>query len=241
MAVGQPKSAQRRAGGVIVLLLGVGLIAWGVHYLAINGTCSSTGYVAVGPVPTCHGPEGLYITGTFFAGPLIMLIGWAMASIAGLAWPVTCVFLAASFGSIKLDRNVSPGGQSFGLILGVVFLALALLSVLTTVRKRRARPRAVPGGSRPGSAAFTGPAGSAVPAGPAPEFASTGGYPVAPGPSAEFTGGTPVTPVTPPSALTPPGPEDPLDRIAKLARLRDTGALTNEEFEREKAKLLAQM
>jgi hypothetical protein len=85
MAVGQPKSALRRAGGVIVMLAGVGLIAWGAHYLAINGTCSSTGYVASGPVPTCHGPEGLYITGTFFAGPLIMLIGWAMASIASLA------------------------------------------------------------------------------------------------------------------------------------------------------------
>ena len=31
---------------------------------------------------------------------------------------------------------------------------------------------------------------------------------------------------------------DPFDKIAKLARLRDTGALTDTEFQREKAKLL---
>ena len=34
---------------------------------------------------------------------------------------------------------------------------------------------------------------------------------------------------------------DPLDRIAKLAQLRDSGALANEEFEAQKAKLLAEM
>jgi len=34
---------------------------------------------------------------------------------------------------------------------------------------------------------------------------------------------------------------DPLDRIAKLAQLRDSGALTNEEFEAQKAKLLAEL
>jgi hypothetical protein len=35
--------------------------------------------------------------------------------------------------------------------------------------------------------------------------------------------------------------QDPLDRIAKLAELRDSGALTNEEFEALKVKLLAEM
>lgn len=34
---------------------------------------------------------------------------------------------------------------------------------------------------------------------------------------------------------------DPLDRIAKLAQLRDNGALTNEEPEAQQAKLLAEM
>ena len=34
---------------------------------------------------------------------------------------------------------------------------------------------------------------------------------------------------------------DPLDRMARLAQLRDSGALTHEEFEAQKAKLLAEM
>lgn len=34
------------------------------------------------------------------------------------------------------------------------------------------------------------------------------------------------------------GAVDPLDRIAKLAKLRDSGALTEQEFETEKAKIL---
>lgn len=33
---------------------------------------------------------------------------------------------------------------------------------------------------------------------------------------------------------------DPLDRIVKLAQLRDSGALTGEKFEAQKAKLLAE-
>jgi len=37
------------------------------------------------------------------------------------------------------------------------------------------------------------------------------------------------------------GSQDPLERIARLAQLRDSGALTNEEFEAQKAKLLAGM
>ena len=37
-----------------------------------------------------------------------------------------------------------------------------------------------------------------------------------------------------------PGP-DPLDTIAKLARLRDSGAITEEDYERQKTKLLSQM
>ncbi len=37
------------------------------------------------------------------------------------------------------------------------------------------------------------------------------------------------------------GSQDPLERIARLAQLRDSGALTSEEFETQKAKLLAEM
>lgn len=54
-----------------------------------------------------------------------------------------------------------------------------------------------------------------------------------------------VDPGLPPSGPQDPSAwppkEDPLDRIAKLARLHESGALTDTEFEREKAKILSQM
>ena len=52
-----------------------------------------------------------------------------------------------------------------------------------------------------------------------------------------LTRGTPTVNVQPANTDSP----DPLDRIAKLAQLRDSGALTNEEFEAQKARLLAEM
>jgi hypothetical protein len=223
MAVGKSAPALRRVGGLIIMLIGAGLVAWGAHYLAINGTCSSTGYVSYGPVPTCHGPEGLYITATFFGGPFVMLIGWGMARIPSVLWPVFCVFLATSFASIDLDKNESSGAHTFGLVLGAAFLALALFSVVTTVRKRLAGP----------------------PPAPQPNPAMAGMYAApdsaADGASSGFTTVTPFTPAVPAAPPASTGPADPLDKIAKLAKLRDSGALTNEEFEREKAKLLAQM
>ena len=36
----------------------------------------------------------------------------------------------------------------------------------------------------------------------------------------------------------PSGPEDPLERLKKLGELRDSGVLTEEEFEAEKNKIL---
>jgi uncharacterized protein YnzC (UPF0291/DUF896 family) len=41
---------------------------------------------------------------------------------------------------------------------------------------------------------------------------------------------------------TPSAPgNDALDKIAKLAKLREQGALTEDEFNREKAKLLSEL
>jgi Short C-terminal domain len=44
----------------------------------------------------------------------------------------------------------------------------------------------------------------------------------------------------PPPAAPPPAPaqDDPVDRIEKLAKLHDEGALTDEEFSAAKAKIL---
>jgi len=50
------------------------------------------------------------------------------------------------------------------------------------------------------------------------------------------------TVTAPAAAPTPSAPSnDALDKIAKLAKLREQGALTEDEFNREKAKLLSEL
>jgi putative oligomerization/nucleic acid binding protein len=212
MAEAKGPSAGKRVGGVALMLLGVALIGWGAHYLAKNGNCSSTGYVSYGPVPKCSGGEALYITSTFFLGPGLAVAGWLMAQAWGVLWPAVCLSVGIGMITLYADSSAASGARSFGLVAGVVFAALAVLSIILTVRKRR-RPRP----------AATGPAGLAsvlsTPAGP------------------PATAGPPPMNIQPMRTDSP----DPLDRIAKLAQLRDSGALTNEEYEAQKAKLLAEM
>jgi len=228
MAQVQSRSVVKRAAGVIVLVLGAALIGYGVHYLAINGTCSSTGYSSTGPVPKCSGGEGLYITATFFLGPLVLLIGWAMAQINSVTWPVTCVCLGTGLITIDLTGTAAAGAKSFGLLAGIVFFALAIYSLITTGRKRiwgNPAGKAAPGRFVPPASYSTGSgfAASSAPQDsyPPPQFPVQDSYSPPPDPVA--------------------GISDPLDKIAKLAQLRDSGALTEAEFEQQKAKLLAQM
>ncbi len=42
-----------------------------------------------------------------------------------------------------------------------------------------------------------------------------------------------------PQAAPPPAAPDPLDRLKELGELRDSGVLTEEEFQAQKAKVLA--
>jgi hypothetical protein len=233
MAKGQRPSAGKRVLGVALMLLGVALIGYGAHYLAISGNCSSTGYVSYGPVPKCGGGEAFYIVSVFFLGPALAVLGWIFASLWGVLWPSVCVAVGLGLITIRLDASAPSGAKSFGLVVGVIFVALAVLSVIVSLRKRLRKKNAHaataghPGslGADPASVISVSMPDPPAPAGPAfagqPFFA---GQPSSAGEPAE--GGT--------------GP-DPLDKIAKLAQLRDSGALTEEEFEREKAKLLAQM
>jgi len=218
-------SAVKRVSGGALMLLGVALIGYGAHYLIRNGNCSSTGYTSYGPVPKCSGAEGLYITSVFFLGPVLGLVGWLMSRTWGWLWPLVCVSLAVGLGTIKIDSAAASGAKSLGLILGVCFFGLAVLSVTLSVRKRL-RPKPPP--PRP-------PSADAASAGTAQFDTGAGVFSPAPDSSASYQ----------PVADAAPGighsSEDPLDRIAKLARLRDSGALTEAEFEREKAKILSQM
>jgi hypothetical protein len=198
----QGRPTAKRLGGGALMLLGVALIGYGAHYLIRNGNCSSTGYTEYGPVPRCGGSEALYIMSVFFLGPGFAVIGWLMSRTWGWLWPLTCVSLAVGLATIKIDSAAAAGAKTLGLILGICFTALAVLSAALTTRKRlrRALPNAGVARVDPGL----------PPSGPQD-----------------------------PSAWPPK--EDPLDRIAKLARLHESGALTDTEFEREKAKILSQM
>lgn len=223
MTTTQGSSAVKRVSGGALMLLGVALIGYGAHYLIRNGNCSSTGYTSYGPVPKCSGAEGLYIMSVFFLGPALALVGWLMSRTSGWLWPLVCVSLAAGLGTINIDSAAASGAKSLGLILGVCFLALAVLSVVLRVRKRL----------RPKPPTLINPVTAS--AGPGPSGAGSGTFSPA---SAGFASQQPVADA-PPSIGSPN--EDPLDRIAKLAQLRDSGALTEAEFEREKSKILSQM
>lgn len=223
MTTTQDRSAVKRVSGGALMLLGVALLGYGTHYLIRNGNCSSTGYTSYGPVPRCSGAEGLYITSVFFLGPALALVGWLMSRTWGWLWPLVCVSLATGLVTIKIDKAAASGAKSLGLVLGVCFFALAVLSVTLTVRKRlRPAPPTLP---NPGTAT----------AGPGLLDVGAGTLSHA---SAGLASHQPVADAAP---TVGPSSEDPLDRIAKLAQLRDSGALTEAEFEREKAKILSQM
>ena len=159
MAEAKGPSAGRRVGGVALMLLGVALIGWGSHYIAKNGTCSGTGYVSYGPVPKCSGGEALYILSVFFLGPALAVVGWLMAQSWGVLWPAVCVAVGIGMITLDADTSATSGARAFGLVAGIVFLALAVLSTVRTVRKR-GRPEP----------AVTGPAGVASAPGTRPRI-----------------------------------------------------------------------
>lgn len=219
---GKRVSVGRRVGGVALMLAGVALIGYGAHYVTMNGNCSSTGYSSIGPVPRCSGGEALYILSVFFLGPALALVGWLLAQAWGTLWPLVCVSLGVGMVTIRLDKNAAVGAKAFGLVAGVCLFALAVLSVVLTVRKRLRRKAA------PVSLAGLAVADSAM------MSAVSGAPPVVDAHVSD------LPPPAAPQAASGSG-SDPLDQIAKLAQLRDSGALTDEEFERAKARLLAQM
>jgi MFS family permease len=183
-------------------------MGYGAHFLAKTGTCSGTGYVSYGPVPKCGGNEALYIMSAFFAGPVAAIAGWLTAQAWGWLWPTFCIGVGAGLITIRNETTATLGARTLGLVGGICLFALAGLSIIVSLRKRR----------RLRTLRETAGGGTSV-------LAST------PAPSrlapAEARAATAYQP-------------DPLDTIAKLAQLRDTGAITEDEFEIQKAKLLAQ-
>ena len=202
-------SSTRFIGGIALMCLGVALTSYGAHFVAKTGTCSGTGYVSYGPVAKCPGSEALYITSAFFVGPVAAIVGWLMAHAWGWLWPSFCLGVGVGLITIASETTATTGARAFGGVGGVSLFALAGLSVVVTVRKRRRSPKA-PQAAGPGTTVL---ASASAPTRPAPLA----------------------------TRAATADRSDPLATIAKLAQLRDAGALTEDEFEFQKAKLLAEL
>jgi hypothetical protein len=219
--------------GVAVLLFGGVLLGVGIHHLIRTGTCSSTGYSAnYGPGPTC--PSGTAWWMLFlFAGIILGLVGAGMAGSVGLVF--AGIFGAIGLGSMSLllDSHAPSGSQVFGGIFGGAFALVGLIAGGATITAGISSMRA---GDKPAPAsprtklvtnAF-GPASataSSVASLTSMLRSAAAAHPM-------------VAPEAVPTAVAAPEVVDPLDQIAKLADLHQRGALTDEEFAREKAKLL---
>ena len=221
------RSRSRTIAGVALMLLGVAVMAYGAHYVTKNGNCSGTGYTSYGPVAKCSGGEALYITSVFFLGPALAVVGWLLAGVSGVLWPAFCIAMAVGLITLRDETTITAGARAFCVVIGEVFVVLAVVSVIVSVRKRR-RPKAAPAGIAGTGTVLAGAAGLAAPTG-----LSGPGTGTTASPSEAYQAGPPVTGMA-------AGP-DPLDTIAKLARLRDGGAITDEEYERQKTKLLGQL
>jgi hypothetical protein len=165
--------------------------------------------------PSAPGGEALYITSAFLLGPVVAIVGWLMARAWGWLWPTICFGVGAGLVLLASETTASTGARGFGGVSGVCLFALGGLSVFTTRRKRRRPPQPQPH-PRPGAAARPGI--TVLPSAPAP---------------------TRLAPVA--TRPAPADRSDPLATIARLAQLRDSGALTEDEFEIQKAKLLAEI
>ena len=255
MAPGRARPSTSTIIGVAILLFGAVLLGVGMHHLVATGTCSSTGYSAnFGPVPHCPKGTGWWIL-FLVGGIFLVIIGGFVARGPSAALIVPAIFGAIGVGSLTVafQAHVSSGTKTFALIFGGAFAVCGLIPALviigSSISRMRSSPRA---GPRSPSSVGAGPQASASPFGASPQAGGSpfGGASAQPDAimgayAAGVSSGVSSTPATPSfapsrSAAAPPG-SDPLDKIAKLAVLRKSGALTEEEFNREKAKLLGEL
>ena len=136
---GLSASPARVIGGMALMFAGVALMSYGTHFLAKTGTCSGTGYTEYGPAPKCPGGEALYITSTFFLGPLAAILGWLIARAWGWLWPSLCIGVGVALITLRDEAGVSYGAGAAALLGGICLFALAVLSVFVGRRKRRLR------------------------------------------------------------------------------------------------------
>jgi hypothetical protein len=229
----------------LMLFVG-GLILFNVKLVSLleTGTCASgnTPYEIAKPCPSGTGTDILLLIGSIVGG----LIGVGLIAARGnppwdrdrkvdldrdftfpfFAWGVgfTATGATSLIASLTDDGvKASSGGQLGGLIVGGVFLLMGapalVMSLRWLIRDRGARDeRPVTVSPSTGAGAFGGTAtgfGAVQQMAPSLPWASAGGG------SSRGTGSQ-------------------IDRLERLQRLRESGALTDAEFEREKAKILSE-
>jgi Short C-terminal domain len=246
VASGRPQPGNSTIIGVAILLFGAVLLGVGMHHLVSTGTCSSTGYSAnYGPVPHCPKGTGWWIL--FLIGGIFMvIIGGFVTQGSSAALIIPAMFCAIGIGSftVAFDQHVPSSNKTFAIIFGGAFAVAGLIPALIILFSGARRVRRSGRAPSPAPAAFGAPSAST----PSP-FGTTSSQPDAI--MGAYAAGAPAS--APPSptiapSFTPSRPsagprsgEDPLEKIAKLAELRKSGALTEDEFNREKAKLLGEL
>jgi hypothetical protein len=249
--LGRLQPSNRTIIGVALLLFSAVLVGFGIHHLVRTGSCSSTGYSSYGPVPHC--PTGTAWWILLLIGGIFGTIVGGLIAASGAILIVPAVFTAIGAGAftVGFDSAASSGTKTFGLIFGGCFLAFGLIPLLYIA----ARGLRNLGGAPPGYATSAAPPATTLPTASSsvfegPEPASPFGEPSKPdailGAYAAGTGTRPAPAPSAPLSFSSPAPSasssstpDAIDKLAKLAELRDRGALTEDEFNREKAKLLA--
>jgi hypothetical protein len=211
--------------GMAILLFTSVLMGVSIHHLVRTGTCSSTGYAAnYGPVPTCPAGTGWWI-GFLMIGIFGGIIGGGMTA-AGSGASISPIFFgifgAIGFGALTviLDHHVSSGTKLFAALFGGSFAIVGTLSGIGMLK------RAVNAMQGP----HTHISGSPD---PVPSVASA----VVASPKIVTNAFKTLGPSRSSPSQSDPG-SAALDQIEKLAELHKSGVLTDEEFAKEKAKLL---
>jgi Short C-terminal domain len=227
--------------GVAMVLFGSVLLGVGMHHVVATGTCSSTGYSSnLGPVPRCPAGTGWWIM-FIVVGILLAVFGGILSGGSSAALITPAIFAGIGIGSLSilLDHNVHSSTKTFAAIFGGAFAVFGVVPAVIIGGGSLLRSGRSSGRSR--QSAFGTPSGSdaimsayaEVPRTPTPTAApATSAF--APASLATFQAPSPV-------ASTAKASGDALDKIGKLAKLHEQGALTDDEFNREKAKLLSEL
>lgn len=218
--------------GMAICLVALLFMVWALYHLVRTGSCASGGpYVSARPCPEGTGEKILGLIGSIFG----LLIGGGIYAARGgrgvggtvgmgvVLWSLLFVSLAvatfvAAYGPANNDDS---GAKTAAITLMIVFLPMGLLPLIGAVGFGVGRKKVK---GRVSGALRTYP--KAAP----PQWTP-------PIPPAQPASATPA-----PTATAPGGQAgDVAERLRKLDELRDTGLLTDEEFEAKKTELLREL